>query len=462
MKNYLISISFIVLYAFKLIGFPSISFRSTNFQDNQREQDTFPSEVNSSPSLFSQTSEESLYIKVLESGEPDKYLHFVGRYPESYFAVLASCRYLLLELNRGAQLEILINNLNEIGFPARIISLYPLIRSKPEHLKKAVVFTDHKLQMVLRENYSSQLREDPQVQWYLDFDKLIDFPFDALHLAARQNYFRAQSDYLQYLISDSLGLQRVQKIFHRINYIMEDLSKNIGYSSTNDLFSHVLDREYLMYGKLSVFVYDAQQFKETYHLVKSGWSYPLNGLIFIDSRQTNEQQFLEQLIHQISHILIAGNLYDIHHSACRWFDEGFAQWAARCYVKYQTLQPFENSYQQSLQKDDIQQLRLNASKVWANRKKKKIKFSSLNKQLTNFQNRKLQQEAETLSLSIIAYLVETFGSEKLLQVAGRISWVGQNYSERSLYYILGWEYPDIQKGWNEWLKTAESSDQRAE
>lgn len=462
MKNQFILISFFVLYTLEITGSSSFLFGSNVLQDNQQKNYTLPSEVNSSPLLFSQASEESLYIKVLESGDPDQYLQFLGRYPQSYFGVLAGCRYLLLELERGAQLEILINNLNAIGFPVRVISLYPLIRGKPEHLQKAVIFTDHKLQMILRENYSSQLKEDPQVRWYVDFDKLIDFPFDALHLAARRNYFRVQSDHLQYLISDSLGLQRVQKIFHRINYIMDDLSRNIGYASTDDLFSQVLDREYLMYGKLSVFVYDARQFKETYHLVKSGWSYPLNGLIFIDSRLTNEQQFLEQLIHQISHIFIAGNLYDIHHSACRWFDEGFAQWAARCYVKYQTLQPIENSYQQFLLQDDIHHLRLAASEIWSNRKKKKIKFSTLNKQLTNFNNPKIQQEAETLSLSLIAYLVETFGSEKLLQVAGRISRVGQNYSERSLYYILGWEYADIQKGWNEWLRTAESSEQRAE
>ncbi len=131
-----------------------------------------------------------------------------------------------------------------------------------------MVFADYKLQMILRENYSSQLKEDPHVRWYLDYDKLIDFPFDALHLAARRNYFRVQSDHLQYLISDSTGLQRVQKIFHRINFIMDDLSKNIGYTSTTDLFAHILDREYLMYGKLSIFVYDAQKFKDMYHLVK--------------------------------------------------------------------------------------------------------------------------------------------------------------------------------------------------
>lgn len=458
MKDQFYCIGFIILL---ILMIPTCSLKSSERIAGQYEvlHDSLLSFTgDTSPFLFSQAPEESLYLAVLESGNPDKYLDFLGRYPESYFAVLASCRYLLLELERGAQLEILINNLNAIGFPARVISLFPLIRSKPEHLQKAVVFADHKLQMILRENYSSQLKEDPYIRWYLDYDKLIDFPFDALHLAARRNYFRVQSDHLQYLISDSLGLQRVQRIFHQINYIMDDLSKNIGFSSIDDLFSRVLDRDYLMYGKLSVFVYDARQFKETYHLVKSGWSYPLNGLIFIDSRQTNEQQFLEQLIHQISHIFIAGNLYDIHHSACRWFDEGFAQWVAHCYVTYQTLQPLENSYPYSLQQAYIRQLRLAASDIWSNRKKKKIKFSTLNKQLTNANYRKIQQEAQTLSLSLIAYLVETFGGEKLLQVAGRISRLGQNYSERSLYYILGWEYADIQKGWNEWLRTAKGSE----
>jgi hypothetical protein len=408
--------------------------------------------------FLSAAAEESLYIGVIHSNKPKEYLNFLALYPESYFAVLAAARYLLLELQRGSQLQILINNLNEIGFSAYLVSLHPLITNKQEHLKRAVVFPDHKLRMILRENYSGQLKEDPQVEWYLDFDKFIEMPFDALHLAARRHYFRIQDDYIQYLIADSLGLQQVQKAFHRLNYIMDDLSKHLGYTSTADLFSQVLDREFLMYGKLTVFAYSADEFQILYCLKKAGWSYPLNGLIFIDPQKFDEQEFLEYLIHQISHIFIAGNIHNIHHSACRWFDEGFAQWAGRCYSKYQTLLPAENSFQQRLLQEDIRHLQSAAREIWLSRKKKKIKFSSLNKQISNYKNLSVQEQAKKLSLSLIAYLVETFGSEKLLQVASRVSHVGQNYSERSMYYILGWAYSDIQKGWNEWLQQAPATE----
>ncbi|OGB69008.1 MAG: hypothetical protein A2Y94_14375 [Caldithrix sp. RBG_13_44_9] len=113
--------------------------------------------------------------------------------------------------------------------------------------------------------------------------------------------------------------------------------------------------------------------------------------------------------------------------------------------------PSENSFHQTVLQEDIRHLQSIARDIWLSRNKKKIKFYSLNKQLTNYKNRPLQAQAEKLSLSLIAYLVETFGSEKLLQVANRISHVGQNYSERSLYYLLGWDYSEIQNGWNEWL-----------
>jgi hypothetical protein len=455
--------NFSLLIIFILTTFPQINSKAMIIGQIEILSDSTNAQiyqhiVGSTYPFLGPVEEESLYVRIVESGNPQQYLDFLAQYPQNYFAVLAACRYLLLELQRGSQLQILINNLNEIGFSAHLVSLHPLITSKQEHLKKAVVFPDHKLRMILRENYSGQLKEDPQVEWYLDFDKFIEMPFDALHLAAKKHYFRIQGDYIQYLIADSVGLQQVQKVFHRLNYIMDDLSKHIGYSSTADLFSQVLDREFLMYGKLTVFVYNADEFQTTYCLKKCGWTYPLNGLIFIDPQKYNEQEFLENLVHQISHIFIAGNLYDIHHSACRWFDEGFAQWVGRCYVRYQTLLPAGDSFQWTLLQKDISQLRRAAREIWLSRKKKKIKFSSLNKQISNYKNLPVQEQAEKLSLSLIAYLVETFGAEKVLQVASRVSHVGQNYSERSMYYILGWEYSDIQRGWNEWLQQTEAGE----
>lgn len=460
-------VQFILLLFFLLIIFPESNTSAGVTGQTESTPDTnwlkLYQQTASSPYPFlSAAAEESLYIRVIESDQPGEYLNFLAFYPESYFAVLAAARYLLLELQRGSQLQILINNLNEIGFSAYLVSLHPLIGGKMMHLNKAVIFANHNLRMRLRENYSSQLKEDPQLEWYLDYDKFIEIPFDALHLAARKNYFRLPGDHIQYLIADSLGLKQVLKVFNRMNYIMDDLSNKIGYSSTSDLFSRILDQEYLMMGKITVFVYNAQDFQTSYHLKQTGWSYPLNGQIFIDPQQFNEQEFLEYLIHQVSHIFIAGNIHNIHHSACRWFDEGFAQWAGRCYTKYQSLLPSKNSFHQTVLQEDIRHLQSIARDIWLSRNKKKIKFYSLNKQLTNYKNRPLQEQAEKLSLSLIAYLVETFGSEKLLQVANRVSHVGQNYSERSLYYILGWDYSEIQNGWNEWLSKNQSPGDRAE
>ena len=414
-------------------------------------------QAGSSPYTFlSAATEESLYVQLIESNMPAEYLNFLAFYPESYFAVLTAARYLLLELQNGGQLSILINNMNEIGFPAQLVSLQPLIGGKFWQIKKAVIFSDHSLRMKLRENYSGQLKQDPQLEWFLDYDKFVDIPFDALHLAARKNYFRVQGEHIQYLIADSLGLQKVLKVFNRVNLIMDDLSKKIGYTSTGDLFARILDRQYLIMGKMTVFVFNAREFQDRYLLKKAGWSYPLNGQIFIDPYLYDDQEFLEQLVHQISHIFIAGNIRDIHHSACRWFDEGFAQWAGRCYTRYQTLLPSENSFQQTSIAEEIEDLQQAAHEIWSSRNRKKIEFKSLNKQLTNYNKRELQEQAEKLSVSLIAYLVETFGSEKLLQVASRVSRLGQNYSERSLYYTLGWDYSDIQKGWNEWLSRGNS------
>ena len=451
MKTQCASLLFFILSIFSgTDAATGISGQTENAPDSSWQK-IYQSTASSLYPFLSAAAEESLYIRVITSNEPEEYLNFLALYPESYFSVLAAARYILLELKNGSQLGILINNLNEIGFPAYLVSLHPLIGGNLLNMNKAVIFPDHKLRMKLRENYSSQLKQDPQLEWYLDYDKFIDIPFDALHLAARKNYFRVQADHIQYLIADSLGLKRVLKIFDRLNFIMDDLSEKIGYNSTDDLFSRILDREYLMMGKITVFVYRAQEFQTRYHLKKTGWAYPLNGQIFIDPYLYDDQEFLEQLVHQISHIFIAGNIHDIHHSACRWFDEGFAQWAGHCYTKYQTLLPTENSFQQSALQDDIKQLQAAASEIWLSRKKKRIKFFTLNKQLTNYKDRMVQEQAEKLSLSLIAYLVETFGPEKLLQVANRVSHIGQNYSERSLYYILGWEYADIQQGWNEWL-----------
>ncbi len=401
------------------------------------------------------SQEESLYVATIQGGNPDEFLRAVASIPQSRFSGLLACRYLLLELTRGGQPEILVRNLNEIGFQSEILKLYPMIRNKPEHLIRAIAFHPQKIRMWLRENYARQLEEDPYVEWYLDYDRCIHIPFDALHLMARGNYFRVQNQNVQFMASDSLGLDLVRKNFGPIEHLFQDFSEKLGYPSLDEHFSRVFDLRFLMYEKLTVLVYDPDEFQQRYRLKKAGWSYPHYGLIFINPKGKNSREFLSVLLHKLSHIYLAGNLHDIHHGACRWFDEGFAQWAAYSYVNFQQLTPGTDTYTGQKMKDYITDIRREAAQQLS-QNNRRIKLSQVNRQCRDRGTLKGEPVSNILSLSLIGYLVENYGAEKVVETAARISRHSQNFTEESLKTVLGVDYDTIEHGWNEWLKSTPS------
>ncbi|MBN2366944.1 MAG: hypothetical protein JXL67_12310, partial [Calditrichaeota bacterium] len=226
-------------------------------------------------------TQEMLYRETVLSDNPQKYLEFLYRYPDTYFGGLISCRYILLELNRGAQVPVLVHNLNEIGVDAHIMNLYPMIRGKPESLTRAIVFPQARIRMLLRQNYAGQLNKDPLVELYLDYYRTIRIPFDALHLMARKRYFRIESEEIQFIIADSSGLKLAQHVHNQLNFIMNDLSRKLKYHSAADATSELFDRNYLLQKKLTVFVYNPDTFIEMYQLHSAGWDYPFQGMIHI-------------------------------------------------------------------------------------------------------------------------------------------------------------------------------------
>jgi len=401
------------------------------------------------------TDADSAYIYLVRSDNPDDYLFYISRWSESYFSGLAACRYILLELRRGALLEPLVNNLNRYGMETHLISLNPLIRNKPEHLMKALVFPEYRLRLLLKENYSGQLEKDPYVDWFVDYNKNIHIPFDALHLLARKQVFRIGGQNLQFLMADSAGIELVKPIYPRLNSILENLSRKLQYDSTAALQGSLTKDYYLWEDRLTIFVYDSSRFKDMYQLKQCGWSYPDNGLIYIDPTDMNTQEFLQELIHQITHIYIAGNIHNIHHNACRWFDEGFAQWTSYCYTSFQGFEIPTGTYRYDIYHKKIREIREKASRILTDRGMDKLTLSEINSECRSNATFHGTSDSRILTFSIILFLSEKYDPDKILEVAARISHSDQNVTERSLKMILNVDYKEIEKLWQNWLVTAE-------
>lgn len=402
--------------------------------------------------------EESLYVSAVQSGRSEEMLDYIIRFPNTYWGALASSRYILMKLSQGSPLEIIVRHLNEAGISCQIVHLYPGIIRRTISMPRAVLFQNQNLHTVIHQNFQNQLNEDPIIAWYQDLDRLTVIPFDALHLIARHQYIRLNGPFLQFFVDDSSSLNMARTSFNKIVFILKDMSRKLGYDSVPDALVELMDEDILIDGKLTIFVYNSRRFKKRYELHTSGWTYPKNGQVYIDPENRSENQFLETLIHKFTHILLSGNPDDLLHSRNRWFDEGFAQWATHSYMKYQTLLNRPSAYHAKQLDRDIRHVRRQAARIANQTPENYIKLLKLNLEWNEENNFAGTSDSRQLSLSLIAYLAESYGLRKLMDVASRISHKGQNLTERSLKLLLEADFNEIEQGWNQWLQDTDLTD----
>ncbi len=395
-------------------------------------------------------SPEQSYVTAVAAENSDSLMEYIANFPRNDFAALAACRYILLELKQGSQLELLVNNLNEIGLEAHIIQLYSGTRIKTESLPRAVFFPKTRLRMVVKQNYQSQLDKDPTIQYYLDYGKCCDIPFDAFHLIARKGYYKIKDNDIQFFVSKTSNQNYIKSTFAQVQLILKDLSYQLGYKSISGVISKQYFRDLLINRRITIFCYDSTEFKQRYNLKESGWPYPKDGLIYLNTSKLTTNQYLEQLLNQLTHIMIGGNPENLLHAYNRWFDFGFAGWSTYSYLKFHSLN-HQSDHQKSKMENDFRQIKEKAQNLKKSTKYKNLRLKSINKIYNDSKNLTELSEADTLSASIMVYIIETQGIPKLIELAGRISHKGQNLTERSIHDVFGIDYQGIEQKWNKWL-----------
>jgi hypothetical protein len=406
--------------------------------------------IGSSDDHIGKKSPEQYYINAVADENSDSLMEYIANFPRNDFAALAACRYILLELKQGGQLELLVNNLNQLGLESHIIQLYSGTRTKTESLPRAVFFPKSRIRMIIKQNYQSQLDEDPTIQYYLDYGKCCDIPFDAFHLIARKDFYKVKDNDIQYFVSRTSNQDYIKSNFARVQLILKDLSSRLGYKSSSEAISKQFFRDLLINQRITIFCYDSSEFKQTYNLKKSGWAYPRDGLIYIDTSTLTTNQYLEQILNQFTHIMIGGNPENLLHPYNRWFDCGFSNWCAYSYLKFRSLNP-QGKTQKSNMTSDFQKVKENAQNLQRASQNNYLKLKSVNKMFNDPKNLDELKEADTLALSLMVFIIETQGIPKLIDLAGRISHKGQNLTERCIHDVLGLDYLAIEQKWNRWL-----------
>lgn len=384
---------------------------------------------------------DSLYIKAARESNKELYAEYIKQHPDQLMAALAACRFIQIEQREGSFLD----------YAARTITGYGIktIADQTYSNAQTITFPEFGLRMILFDNPYVGQQRDPFVEFNIKNQGYIDFDFGALHVLGDKECYLVKFPNMIFVTVDSLEQEFIFKNKNALGGILNDFGRNLGFSEPSQAFRKLktLEKE-----TLTVFVYDIYDITRKYNLKGSGRSFATgSGFIHINSARLEQDDFYETFVHELSHVLLSRGRYNMLHKENRWFDEGFAMWAAECYLEINGLNPGDDQLLQEKLQTIMREARYRARGVFRAQNTDYTKFRSINEAWDGDKGLHGSSDSYALSLSIVAYIAERYGPDKLVKAAERVSLLGEKLTQKAVEDVLRTSYRELEQGWNVWV-----------
>jgi hypothetical protein len=176
--------------------------------------------------------------------------------------------------------------------------------------------------------------------------------------------------------------------------------------------------------QIDIYIYaDTGDMREAI-LFEPGWTgalaFPSSGIVIIGVNERNLDWGLDTIAHELAHVIVGNAVNHCYSVLPRWLDEGLAVYAEG------ELDPrYANILETAINEDELFSIR------------------SLNDSFTEHADRAYLSYAE--SFSIVAYLIETYGRESMLNLLEAFQ-SGYRY-DSALYQVYGFDADGLEAKW---------------
>lgn len=383
---------------------------------------------------------DSAYIAALKSGDSNSLYAFIKIYQDRLVSALASCRLIHREMQNDHSLDTIVEDLKTGGID---------VFAKKEFINATnIYFPSFKLRTTILDDYNHHLLSNPLVDLLNESaTKYINISFDALHIMACMNHFKLITDGILYYAADSVSVRLIRSI--KLHSIFKDFSARMGYKSPTEVVRKLLKKESYMNENLVFFVYDYDAIREKYRLYELIGSDVYSGVFYIDPNKQDRNYIIRNFVYKLSHLFFNAKHFTTLPTEKNWLEYGFANWAAFCYTELNTLVPEPNSFLDKKSNDYIKSVRAEAKRIFQDKNVNRITLKEINNQLEK--NNDSTWESNLLALSLVAFIVEKFGPDKLVEIIKLISHTRPDRTELATRSIINWTRQDVERHWNKWV-----------
>ncbi len=388
--------------------------------------------------------EPSEFLKNISENDPQVWLEYSRRNHDQRLGAMAACTWASEQFASGFQLDHIGSKIESAG--------YDVLLAEPYGNALALNFMDFDFRLVLDRSQFNGGISQPRIDIFSDRNQWVPLEFSAYIMICTSDTRETVIPGFHFIMENEFIQEKVMDALPALTAVSRDFSLVMGHITIERALGKLMTEATHLPTKLPVYVYHYQNDVYPFSSVQMPDAHYSRGAVYFNAEALGEpNQILAVLLHELSHLFFAGGHYNPSSIDNRWLDEGFAQWVVFSYLDAGGLLP-PDMYQKRVIRRHIDEIRSAARAVFQLYSAGSLTLSNISSGWLETGSI-LEDHLYILAESMVAWMVESFSIEDVIEVIREISASGHQLTETILMRHLDLDYRTVEEHWQDWVQT---------